>query len=188
MISLKHCLITYEIVVHYHHCPGTVLVYTLPVIHVYPSAELAVFLFSIQQKVYTFNMTKYCKSNIFLSDVQFSSVCVHVFPSRLENQQEKIKIIQSVCLLKVLLFYIWFNLSQATYIHKKIISILFLSSAKANDGNKQLHSHFLKNKQYWLVTYFGQLKRNFIYHLQQNTVSGSKLIGTRKKQNVYPTV
>ena len=139
--------IVWNSAVHYHHCPGNALVYLLPVINTHScSAEVAIYFFPSCRKIYGYSSTY--MTNIYQKRYLFTwclIMCACVFSFRLETQQ-KIKI-QSICLLKVFIFSSLFNLSvglNTICIHEKILSILFMSSGK--DSDKQLHSHFCKNK------------------------------------------
>lgn len=124
----------------------------------YSSSNIIFFLSC--QKVYEFSsvyMTNLLQKQYLFSSCLILCACVSVFFLQVRNTVKKNKShpkhlssegISFLCLVLTCL-------SQATCIYEIILNIVSMSSALAKDSNKQLHSHFCKNNQYWSVSYFG---------------------------------
>ena len=103
---------------------------------------------------------------------------VHVFPSRLETQWKKIKVIQSVCLLKVFLFCILFRLFLKLPIFMKKLSascLWVLQKMVINSNILILQDYVLLVSQlFWSTEILFTVHRKILCRV-------IKLIGTRKK-------
>lgn len=107
-------------IILYHHCSGIALVYPLLVINTHPfSLEVAIYFFSVLPEGIWILSNVHDKSTAIAVSfrLMFLCACTCVFPSRLETQRKKIKVIQNTCLLKVFLFYVLFNLSFPSYLY-----------------------------------------------------------------------